>query len=158
MVISERWSNFLEIVAGSHLYSLRLPRRLSPKSVTFYRIITIKNNHVRSYLVIGWIHIFSHMGFKGSSNFRKFVQMFVAHSGNVCHCEISLEASSVVKFLVAQYRLGLSRRDNLGVWGCIFIYSCIVLCLTDFFWKRLFFTVCEREYMNMQPPPPKYHV
>jgi hypothetical protein len=105
MVISERWSNFLEIVAGSHLYSLRLPRRLSPKSVTFYRIITIKNNHVRSYLVIGWIHIFPHMGFKGSSNFRKFVQMFVAHLGNVCHCEISLEASSVVKFLVAQYRL-----------------------------------------------------
>jgi hypothetical protein len=45
------------------------------------------------------------------SNFRTFArQMFVAHLGNVCHCESGLQASSVVKFLVAQFRFKIASK------------------------------------------------
>jgi hypothetical protein len=46
--------------------------------------------------LIGWIRIFPPLGFRCSSNFRTFAQMFGAHLRNVCHCESSLQASSVV--------------------------------------------------------------
>jgi hypothetical protein len=47
--------------------------------------------------VVGWNRIFPHLGFTCFPNFWKFAQMRVAHLGNVCQCESSLQTSSFVK-------------------------------------------------------------
>jgi hypothetical protein len=61
-----------------------------------YGMIAIKMTKCDLIKVIGWIPIFPPLGFKYFSTFRTFSPIFVAHLGNVCHCESSLQACSVV--------------------------------------------------------------
>jgi hypothetical protein len=80
------------------------------------------------FKVIGWIRIFPPLGFKCSSNFRTFVQMFVAHLGNVCQCKPGCKLPMLYNVLVTQFRCkiaikSLSKLDALIHMCCIAPYS-----------------------------------